>query len=44
MNAARKRMRDAERRMKKDDDRTDRRDTPTRRGPARDTLRPDHAA
>ncbi|MFJ8717196.1 DUF4157 domain-containing protein [Streptomyces violaceus] len=40
VNAARKRMRDADRRMK-DDDRPDRRDTPTRRGPARDTLRPD---
>ncbi|MGR4848945.1 eCIS core domain-containing protein [Streptomyces sp. LARHCF252] len=40
VNAARKRMRDADRRMK-DDDRPDRRDTPTRRGPARDTLRSD---
>ncbi|MFF6880832.1 DUF4157 domain-containing protein [Streptomyces sp. NPDC012474] len=40
VNAARKRMRDAERRMKGDDSR-DRRETPTRRGPARDPLRPD---
>ncbi|MFJ7294469.1 eCIS core domain-containing protein [Streptomyces collinus] len=41
VNAARRRMRDAERRLK-DDDRPDTRpDTPTRRGPARDTLRPD---
>ncbi|MFG3719428.1 DUF4157 domain-containing protein [Streptomyces massasporeus] len=37
VNAARRRMRDAERRLKDDD----RPDTPTRRGPARDTLRPD---
>ncbi|WP_432117480.1 eCIS core domain-containing protein [Streptomyces sp. bgisy032] len=40
VNAARRRMRDAERRMK-DDDHQDRPVTPTRRGPARDTLRPD---
>ncbi|MEU7469968.1 DUF4157 domain-containing protein [Streptomyces sp. NPDC044984] len=39
VNAARRRMRDAERRMK-DDDRNERPATPTRRGPARDTLRP----
>ncbi|WP_306922342.1 hypothetical protein [Streptomyces luteogriseus] len=37
VNAARRRMRDAERRLKDDD----RPDTPARRGPARDTLRPD---
>ncbi|MFB9535150.1 MULTISPECIES: eCIS core domain-containing protein [Streptomyces] len=40
VNAARKRMRDAEQRTK-DDDRDNRPSTPTRRGPARDTLRPD---
>ncbi|MET9764539.1 DUF4157 domain-containing protein [Streptomyces sp. NPDC006372] len=40
VNAARRRMRDAERRMK-DDDKTERPGTPSRRGPARDTLRPD---
>ncbi|MFF7311219.1 DUF4157 domain-containing protein [Streptomyces sp. NPDC008137] len=40
VNAARKRMRDADRRLK-DDDRPDRRDTPTRRGPARPDRRRD---
>ncbi|MFE2842363.1 DUF4157 domain-containing protein [Streptomyces scopuliridis] len=40
VNAARRRARDAEQRTR-DDDRDDRTGGPTRRGPARDTLRPD---
>ncbi|GGZ61612.1 eCIS core domain-containing protein [Streptomyces bluensis] len=40
VNAARRRMRDAERRTR-DEDRDERSGGPTRRGPARDTLRPD---
>ncbi|MFE3137636.1 DUF4157 domain-containing protein [Streptomyces scopuliridis] len=40
VNAARRRARDAEQRTR-DDDRDDRTSGPTRRGPARDTLRPD---
>ncbi|MFE2493226.1 DUF4157 domain-containing protein [Streptomyces scopuliridis] len=40
INAARRRARDAEQRTR-DDDRDDRTGGPTRRGPARDTLRPD---
>ncbi|MFB7927927.1 DUF4157 domain-containing protein [Streptomyces sp. NPDC056039] len=40
VNTARKRIRDADRRLK-DDARDNRRATPTRRGPARDTLGPD---
>ncbi|WP_406491784.1 DUF4157 domain-containing protein [Streptomyces sp. NBC_01604] len=40
VNAARRRAKDAERRTR-DEDRKDRTERPTRRGPARDTLRPD---
>ncbi|MFJ4276559.1 DUF4157 domain-containing protein [Streptomyces massasporeus] len=40
VNAARRRMRDADRRMK-DDDKDERPGAPSRRGPARDTLRSD---